>query len=174
MFYVQASQPRCVDAQDSESTLTAAIERAYPLETEDAYLNWHGVRIALSYKYDISVIVEDVIEMLESLNAPTGELAIAWPSNTFRTDWVLRWSRAQLHCAATWECVAGGVETLLNQARPLEMPVRDFVAEWGELARQVERDLRAVGYDETLPGLNRLAALAGVERGYLYRPRANP
>lgn len=170
MFYIQVSCPRRVDCETCESTLSAAIEQAYPLETEDAYLNWHGVRVALSYKYDVSVIIEDVAEMLEALAAPVGELTIVWPSDTFRTDWLLTWSDGLLHCTTTWETLTGGAESLLNDAKPIKMPVADFVAEWAEIVRLVEQDLRAAGYDDMLSGLDRLTTLAArSRRGYLYR-----
>ncbi len=147
-FFIQASNPIVgSDLKATEDDLREAIEDIFVMDTEDAILNWNGVPIALSYKYDISVIVDDLIEMLSVITSSSvGEHSVSWPSNTFRASWRLTWGEGLLTCAATWHSVSGGVEELLAQTGSISMPTADFLAEWRAPLERVIGGLRKAGY----------------------------
>jgi hypothetical protein len=48
---------------ESDSTLSDAAQTVFPLE-ERAFLNWNELTLPLSYKYDISLMLEDIVEMV--------------------------------------------------------------------------------------------------------------
>ena len=60
-FCIQASNPRVQHKIDYEdSSLSDIIETIYPLYTEHAILTWNYISIPLSYKYDISYMIDDL------------------------------------------------------------------------------------------------------------------
>lgn len=68
MFYIQACNPinnRTVDENDSK--LMEAIETIFPMRTEAAIMVWNYVSIPLSYKYDISYMINDIIIVIQEL-----------------------------------------------------------------------------------------------------------
>lgn len=68
------------------------MQSIYLLDAEDAVMIWKGEEISLGYKYDVSIILEDILHMLDTLTgAESGQQRIAWPSNSFRCDWTMKW-----------------------------------------------------------------------------------
>jgi len=64
-FHIEPGTPEhCTVDGGLARDLGDAIQAAFPLETEDAQLVWHRLSVPLSYKYDFSVIIEDIIAML--------------------------------------------------------------------------------------------------------------
>lgn len=162
--------------RDAES-LEELIEDSFPHETEDAYLNWNGVRIALNYKYEVSTMVDDIVSMLAVLlEHPRGTSVIEWPSNCFRATWHLSWSEGKLTISANWITVTGRVETALQSAGALEIPVDAFIAEWSELVRFLASRLDLLAPSSGLEGLAEFQqiarATAKTRRGLLYRDLA--
>ena len=67
-FYIQASNPRFQDSINIyDESLSDAIESVFPLNTENAILVWNYISIPLSYKYDISYMIEDILQLLDEL-----------------------------------------------------------------------------------------------------------
>ena len=123
-----------MSVSDDVQSLEEIIEDLFPLETEDAYINWNGIRIALNYKYDVSTILQDALSMLEDLlSHNTGDRLVSWPSISFRATWHLRWSQGQLLVEASWEQVCGNLMPILAEIGPVQIQVDAFVAEWMEL-----------------------------------------
>lgn len=118
-FYIQVNSPRTQSFDSSEiESLSELIEEMFPMDTEDAILSWNGVPAALSYKYDISVMIEDILEMLFCISkGSSGSMVISWPSNTFRADWELSWSENHLSGHSVWHEMTGGVEAILNEKK---------------------------------------------------------
>ena len=123
-------------------------------DSEDAYLNWNGVRIALNYKYDVSVIISDIVAMMDMLlEQPDGEGVIEWPSSSFRATWRMSWSKGQLSISADWETITGAIESKLRSVARLEAPLDDFIAEWAELVRFLGNRLDELELPAELEGL---------------------
>jgi hypothetical protein len=146
-LWIQASNPRGTAAHDpADETLDEAIETAFPLNTECAFLVWHHIPVALSYKHDIAVMMGDLCALLPAiLCEPAGQRTVAWPSSTFRADWTVTWREDELIIEARWVCVTGGLEQALNASGAVSMSKVQFTREWKEVLGQVLNALEQRG-----------------------------
>jgi hypothetical protein len=142
-FLVQASDPRpSALVSPDDSSLGEAIETIFPLSTDFALLVWNNVYIPLTYKYDISVIINDIIAMLGAVVArDEGSITVFWPSNTFCTRWALTWSATDLAITTTWESVIGGTESMLNKMPSLNLDKNTFLLEWKPLLDKIKQSV---------------------------------
>ena len=138
-FVIQVSNPRvyikkqCLKDIESISDL---IEEIFPMYNEEMILIWNNIRIPLEYKYDVSVIMDDLLDLLQTiLNENEGEVSISWPSNTFRSEWNLKWKGQSLSIDSKWFSVAGLTEDILNKHNKIEIYTNEFLAEWKMLLR---------------------------------------
>jgi hypothetical protein len=176
-FLIQASNPRPLRAHDpDDESLSDAIQTVFPLDSEWAFLVWNGVYVPLSYKYDLSLMVDDIVWMLEEmLLRTTGNRVINWPSNTFSATWEMTWNEGVVKVSARWDCVLGGVEALLRGRPTISVRKSEFIAEWKTPLMIVEQTLRLAGYaTDQVPSLMRLSAIIAKlpEKGVLYRAQA--
>lgn len=172
-FQIQASSPRSTGAHDPEdSTLSEAVQVVFPMEAEAAVLEWNHVPVLLSYRYDVSICLDDVIEMLTAvMSCDRGTYETEWPSNSFHARWQLEWEAGHLRITADWTSVHGDLTELLNRTGPVRVATADFVAEWREPIGRVLDGLRACGYTaDRIRGLRELQRLhAALPRsGVLY------
>jgi hypothetical protein len=173
-FWIQAGTPRSSGRHDpAASGLDEVIETVFPLETEDALIVWKATPVPLSYKYDLSVMMEDLLDLLDSLlGESSGEYSLTWPSNTFRAEWKVRWEDQRLTIEADWQSVVGGTEQVLNAAGRLDVSVKQFVAEWKRPLELIEDAIRSCGYSvDVLPDIERIQRVVRKipGSGYLYR-----
>jgi hypothetical protein len=131
-FTIQASNPAVMDASDVRADhLADAIGSIFPSTTEEAVIVWKRVPVRVSYRYDWSVMIDDVPAMLRPLMSdPTGEQRVFWGSQSFTAEWRLQWSSSTLRIESDWRNVAGEYRDLLNARGPLEMDQEEFVCEW--------------------------------------------
>ncbi|MFI3230939.1 MAG: hypothetical protein R3Y29_05265 [bacterium] len=103
-FNINARVPNNNSVFDKDDTkLSEAIYTIFPLKTENAILFWGEEQIELSYKYDFSIMIEDILEMIFNLQTQTvGEWSVDWSSNTLTTNWNLIWSEKNLEITAVW------------------------------------------------------------------------
>lgn len=174
LFLIQASNPRQTGIFDeADYNLSMAIETVFPMNTEDALIVWNHIRIPLSYKYDLSCMMDDIIDMLQKLRMlSAGKTVIRWPSNTFEGTWDMEWDGTKLRIDSSWENVVGGVGDLLNANSKLVISKLDFISEWKEVLGNVILGLERSGY--SVDRLKDIDALVGefisIERaGILYR-----
>lgn len=146
-FKVEASNPRNNSIFDNEDTkLSEAIYTIFPLETEDAILSWGEASIPLSYRYDISTIIDDVIQMVFTLqNNSDGQWFVDWPSNTFATNWALEWSGDNLRIMAAWR-KEFQAENYLKEHSVLNLKKRLFLGEWKKIIDVLLENLKNCGY----------------------------
>lgn len=171
-FWIQASAPQSTGVFNADDcSLEEAIETAFPLATERAVMAWHYSPVLLSYKYDVSCIMLDILEMLHALSAHKGDYEVYWPSNTFSAHWVVSWTHDDLHVSAQWNEVVGADIRRLRDTPDLVIRKQLFVCEWKEL---LLRALRNCGYDENLAGFRDLEQVCAMlpETGQLYRTTA--
>jgi hypothetical protein len=142
------TQPGIKDPEDT--SLGEALESCFPCLLDGARLHWNGVPVPLSYKYDLSIIVHDVVDLVQWLRTGTqGSLSICWPSNTFRTDWQLAVAGGRVQITAYWESVSaqdGPLEDALNAAPVVEADQAAFMALWAALLRLAHQRLIETGY----------------------------
>jgi hypothetical protein len=173
-FAVQASNPRTLRRfEQDDRTLFDAIQTVFPIETEFAFIVWNWVYIPITYKYDVCLLIDDIIELLELvLSNDSGRRIIQWPSNTFAGTWAVEWTGDGITLDAQWECVLGEIEAILADRPVVIMTRHDFVSEWKRLLETVAEALSSAGYStRQISGFARLNALIAriPKRGILYR-----
>jgi len=173
-FAIQASRPRSILVREpTDETLSDAIQTVFPLLTEWAILVWNGIFVPLGYKYDVSLLVPDLLVLLDDMCEHfSGSQVIEWPTNTFASRWSIHWDAGHVKVDADWRSVIGCTEPLLTSRNTIELPKDAFVAEWKELLMVVHTALVQAGYDAaTIQGLESL--IATIERiggtGMLYK-----
>jgi hypothetical protein len=149
-FIIQASNPRAELIHDIEDeSLSDAVQAVFPMETEDMLMVWNGIYVPLSYKYDVSLMVDDILDLCGNLLAATeGHRVIWWPSNTFAAVWDVKWCSNVVTIKAQWHRVVGGTEALLAAKPCISIPVDDFLAEWKRPLELVADALRGAGYTQ--------------------------
>jgi len=174
-FWIQASNPRWQKpAEETASCLAEAIEEAFPLNAENAFVVWHNIYVPLSYKYDVSLMMRDALWILgELLDEESGSVDVDWPSNTFAARWQLVWKAATLTITCLeWRCVVGETEKMLRLKPIVSMRKMDFVFEWKALLERVLDALNGAGF--TVAAVPELSGLIERireidEHGMLYR-----
>ena len=167
VFAIQASCPRSLLQRSADDeNLGMAIETVFPLETEIAFVVWNSIYVPLSYKYDVSILTEQVLWLHDQLMAAEeGKLLFDWPSNTFATRWTVAWKGDALRIDSRWSGVRGGLLDLLNGQPTVEIGRQAFFAEWRALLERVDGALRRAGYDaNNLPEMSCLTAFPRRER----------
>ncbi len=149
-FYIQASNPKSQDKVEiGAGSLADAIENTFLMNTENAILMWNYISIPLSYKYDISYMIEDIVSLLSEMqNKESGEMIIHWLPDTFRSDWVINWNEGQVEIQSQWECTVGHLEKILNENPGVMVSINSFMSEWKEVLYNVIKGLKKCGYNE--------------------------
>lgn len=158
-FTIQASCPRSIDVFNTDVVnLSDAIECSFPMLTEDAVMIWNNVPVLLSYKYDISIMIDDILMILEVLRKENSDTkTVHWASNTFANVWYLSWDSTQLVINAEWGNVSGGTEQLLQNSGSVLLTKQSFSSEWRKVLQNIINALNKSGYSEdTLSGMKRL------------------
>lgn len=147
-FRIQASNPRNNGYFCSEDEkISEAIETIFPMMTEEALLVWNTIYIPLNYKYDISVMIEDILIMLNNLRAKKqGNMSINWASNTFLSKWELQWEENKLLINTNWNMVLGHTEDLLNESNSIRVDKTSFMEEWKKLLEVLVINLKKCNY----------------------------
>ena len=172
-FTLQASNPHVRTVHDAGDTnLADAIQTVFPLETESAILCWNWIHIPLSYKYDWSMMIDDVLGLVDvMLSEHSGNRVIQWPSNTFASTWRIGWTAEMTTVEAEWISVSGDTEAILAERPRVVLGSPEFISEWKRPLEVILSALLSAGYDTTLEGMERLrttvSRIGG--RGVLYR-----
>lgn len=173
-FVIQACTPALDEAAGREfEDLADAIQGLFVMETEDAILFWNWVPIRISYKYDLSVMIDDLLPLLSAMiGTEAGRKEVEWGSNTFRATWAVEWGAGQVRIVGQWDSVAGAYEALLNSRATVEIDRDVFLHEWKMPLRRIVEALGAVNPSitdhESLAALHRIEA-AIAKPGSLYR-----
>jgi len=139
-FCIQVSNPVFLYSPDEiASDLAEAIQVVFPMETEKAFIVWNYIYIPLSYKYDISVIIDDILPMLSDLtNQKKGSYRVCFGSDTFNAEWNLLWYDENLYISAKWNSLAGNlVDLALSNCSKLEIKIEAFLSEYKRLFQQL-------------------------------------
>lgn len=174
IFYMQANNPKCQGALDFNNTfLSEAIEDIFPLYTENAIMSWNYISIPLSYKYDISYMIDDIVKLLNVLrNKKSGKYIVNWLPDTFRCNWSICWKEGEMEIDSMWECTVGDLENILNNRNKIIISVAAFSAEWKKILEVIIKNLEMCGYNKNnLNGMRELVEEYNniIETGILYR-----
>ena len=137
VFCVDSGSPDVLASSSySAEDFADAIQHVFPMETSNALLVWQGVNIPLNYKYDVSVIVEDVVGMLEVLlPCDSGVFQFWFGSDTFGASFLMRVNGDILSIRAVWDSVSGANEAVLNDASDLVVSKSLFISNWLKIIR---------------------------------------
>lgn len=151
IFSIQASNPRFRTIMNpDDECLAEAIESIFPLNTENVILTWNCISVPLSYKYDISYMVNDILLLLSVIQKEDiGKMTIQWLPDTFRCDWLIQWNIDEVQIDSHWECTVGHLEDILNQRKHISLLKSDFVNEWKEVLGVVIKGLECCGYHKS-------------------------
>jgi len=158
-FIIQASNPRALRNRDlDDETLSDAVQSVFPMGTERAILVWNNMYVPLGYKYDLSLMVDDVIGLLEVMMASSqSKRRVSWASNTFASVWDIEWGSGKVSVQTQWNRVVGGTESILMGKPSVSVPEEDFLAEWKRPLEIVRDALRGAGYiHQQIPQMRRL------------------
>ncbi|MBO4458225.1 MAG: hypothetical protein J5802_10940 [Butyrivibrio sp.] len=150
-FFIQVSNPKYLHRISDEDikNLSDAVEDSFPLKTEDAFLVWNHIYVPLSYKYDISYMIEDIVKMLKGLlENEKGSINICWLPDTFRCDWKIEWNAGEINILSHWDCTVGDLEELLNNDNSVKMPAEQFLNEWKKILELIVVALKHNGYSK--------------------------
>lgn len=138
-FEIQISNPSIRDRSHEErENLSSALLAIFPEVTEDAIMIWNWVPVRISYNFDLSVMIEDVLLMLnEILNSDHGSMVTFFGANTFTVEWSLSWVEEKIDISAKWESVAGCYEDLLNSRNVLKFNKDQFLSEWKTILKKI-------------------------------------
>lgn len=174
MFYIQTGNPSITNIYNSEDNkLFEAMESVFPLITESAFLVWNNICIPLSYKYDLSYMIDDILIILSLIqNQNEGKQLIHWLPDTFRCDWSVEWSNEKIKIESFWECTTGHLESMLNMCNTVTLLTSEFLYEWKGILKNIIDALDSCGYkEEQICNLKRLRDIyeniGG--SGYLYQ-----
>ncbi|TGE24562.1 hypothetical protein E5K00_04940 [Hymenobacter aquaticus] len=139
-----STQPGVKDMNDT--SLAEALESCFPQMNDGAVLLWNGVSVPLSYKFDLGIIIHDIIFLVQQLRTCSmGSFTICWPSNSFRVDWQVAVAAGRVQVTALWESVYAPVDAL-NASPVVEADQVGFMAQWLALLRFANQALLDTGY----------------------------
>ncbi|MFD9082914.1 hypothetical protein [Streptomyces erythrochromogenes] len=138
---IQAGCP-AVRGCGSAADMADAVGELYPVECEDAILVWNLVAVRLSYGHDLSVLLDDLVPLLEEIRRPSFSNAeVFWGSDTFSAEWSVVREGDSLRIRARWHSILGSYESLLAERGDVVVPVREFIAEWTKVPRRMVTDI---------------------------------
>lgn len=168
MFYIQACTPISNGSFDeNDIRLAEAIETIFPMRTEAVIMVWNYISISLSYKYDISYMINDIIKLLQELiEKKEGKLKINWLPDTFSCQWNIKWYNDIVEVDSQWISVVGEIVDNLNKVPTIISNKWDFINEWERVFYYVNLNLEKCGYnDKKLVDMNQFSCINSMFKG---------
>ena len=145
-FRLTAGNPLSTgDFAPTDETLQEMIETVFPLNTDDAVLEWAGVRFGINYKYDISMMCDDLILLIRKINdTASGECVVNWMSSGFPFRWEVKWEAAKLEILAIPHNESNSA---LSGNEVIHVSIRGFRDEWIPVLEIVRTAAIQAGYE---------------------------
>lgn len=140
-FAIQVGHPTILYPETRPAPdLAYAIEELFPMDTEELILHWNNIPVRIGYKYELSVLIDDLLPLLSAiLRTDQGRYKVAWDDPSFSAYWFLAWDKDQMTIEAEWHSVAGDYEALLNNHNCVKISKDAFLAEWkGLLSKLIQ------------------------------------
>ncbi len=124
--------------------LSDAIHSIFPTYSDKkATLHWGEEEILLSYDEDISVMINDVVEMILTLLCKNaGEWSVDFSSYTFAVNWHLTWEDDFLQITAQWRDEFDASDYLKNN-NVIKVKKSSFINEWRKIFEILHTELEA-------------------------------
>lgn len=158
MFELRAGTPACLGVHDeSDSTLSDALQTIFSID-DHATMAWHRLEFRLGYKYDISMMIDDIITMVLAVRQnDAGLFEVDWPSSGFPYLWSIEWSATDVEVVARARDEPGAKE--LAGCELVRVERASFVRAWQSLLDIVLSCLVSSGYSsQQIAGFERLKA----------------
>lgn len=172
MFYVQAGNPEFRTATIRSDSLGDAVEEVFIFPTESMVLFWNGCCFPLGYKYDMSLMVDDLLSLLQSVSgAGAGQASVEWPTNGYACAWDVGWAGSRLRVRCVPRTDFGVMKAFVDANPVVELTKTNFLSEF---TRPLEIVRNAVsgrgGGAGVVAGLRRIEELLQqpMGLGYLY------
>lgn len=146
-FIIQANNPFVqIPLQKEYEQISSAIQNIFPMETEDLILRWNRMPIKVEYKYDLSILIDDIIYMLEKLIFESkGEYRVGWGSDTFRGSWQLTWENNIITIKSIWDSIVGNYIDALNKENKIQLELNNFISEWKIVLKKIIESFEKAG-----------------------------
>ncbi len=148
MFKIQLNNPIVLITTLEEDThIGMATETIFPMDTEDAFMIWNNISIPITYKYDVSIMLNDMIDIIKFMKDENkNKMSNHWASNTFVSEWFLTKNSGQVHIESNWGDTHGNLGSQLNENSELTLDANHFVAELKSMICFVKKCLEKAGY----------------------------
>ncbi|HZN96441.1 MAG TPA: hypothetical protein VFB61_01765, partial [Gemmatimonadales bacterium] len=132
MFDLEARSPGCSGSRDeSDSTLSDAVQTIFSAD-DYAVMAWGAQEFRLGYKYDIGMMIDDIIEMILAIRkGDAGSFEVDWPSSGFPYLWSIKWNAADVEIVARARDEPGAVGRVGRESVRIDRA--DFVRAWQTL-----------------------------------------
>lgn len=146
MLYLNPGKPVSTGYFDPEDeTLGEMIETIFPLDTDDLVLDWSGIQFELNYKYDISMMLEDILPLLQELRStPNGNMMINWASSGFPYRWKVEWEQPDLEIHVL---SYDSTDKMFKTQDLVRDSISHFIDEWITILEVVHSASCRAGYD---------------------------
>ena len=144
-FGVISVQPAFVEGIEQDhkrfADLASAYRHIFRKNMEWGVLLWSGVPVRISYRDDLPLLLETLIDLLRFVHRPGGRARAEFQFDTpnLETVWRVEHAGEQLEIQGCWQRVRGGYEAALNAFESVSMRREDFLSEWKLLLEQVLR-----------------------------------
>ena len=146
-FRINARHPQNNGMHDSKDTkISEAIYTIFPMENKDVIMSWGDEDIRLSYRYDIATIIDEIIEMVFTIqNKSADKWKVVWASNTFAGEWCFKRLGDSLEIDAKWreEFVASDY---LKSHNIFKVNKNKFLRQWKFIIDILIDNLKECGY----------------------------
>lgn len=131
-FSLDPSEPVCTSSFDpADENLSEMIQTIFPLDTADAVLTFGDDSFALNYKYDISLMIDDLLELILAITSiQPGKRTIAFATSGFPYQWDVEWDGANIQIRSEpldksrdlpnpLDAIVTSIDFFLDQWRPM-------------------------------------------------------
>lgn len=128
----------------TDSSLIDAVQTVYDMYDCDLCMTIGPHEFSLGMKYDISMMIDDIVELVQSvLSSECGQASVSWVSNSFAYEWTLIWNVDSIGLSSTplFPEDPSWVESF-----EFTLSKQKFVEEWTHLLRAVRSVLEGSGY----------------------------
>ena len=152
MFDVTIPSHIKLGIRDIEDTsLSGAIEASFISLDDYVIMVWNGIAIYLSCRYDISVIMRDLLSLASNLTNNVNEFEVHWTSTDFFAIWKIYTYGDDISVFSEWYVASNKtrfIQDELNKSNKLVISRKEFANKICTILRFVKNALEQVGHDK--------------------------
>lgn len=124
----------------------------FSINSESAFLFWHGIPIRFHYAYELYANFEDLLKWWEKLAFQSkGGYEFVLNTDIFLTEIKSHWFKGNLRIESDWMVKRshGALAAILNQKGPIDINIFDFLREWKVILYQIVNSIKKARIDIT-------------------------